>query len=265
MKTFIQSLCTLLFLGATACGVPSPTDVSDDTGASLDTTEQQARCETCPGGGGGGGEEDPPPPIIVHGYEIDLPLFRPSMLPAGWCYVYVEGGGHIWPCNGAGKATMDWLGGNSVFHASRDSWYQEEVFYYSRLMTQLPATDGFVPMAQTMGYYSHPQDLPGLVRGSVELLVPNQWPLPGAATSEITLALQVQENGVWVNKATSHIAITNLRQMHELQAVVYPNQEVRFVVSGKARADHEMRYLLWKVRMFGAQCYPDFANGGACL
>ncbi|MFY1830982.1 hypothetical protein ACN47A_34040 [Myxococcus fulvus] len=264
MKTLIQSLCTLLFLGAAACGAPSSTDVSD-TGASLDTTEQQARCETCPGGGGGGGEEDPPPPIIVHGYEIDLPLFKPALLPTGWCYIDIGGGGHISPCNGAGTATMDWRGGNAVFHASRDSWYDDTTFYYSRLVTRLPLTDGFVPIAQALGYYTHPENVPGLVRGSVELIVPNQWPLPGPLTSEIIIAIQVKENGVWVDKATSRNAITNLRQMHEVQAAVQHNQEVRFEVRAKGRADHELQYILWKVRMFGAQCYPDFANGGACL
>ncbi|WP_338863081.1 hypothetical protein [Myxococcus stipitatus] len=252
MKTLTTALSSLLLLATAACGnpgeVPSPP-------SSLDTAQQELPCETCEPGGGG----DDPPPIIVHGYEINLPLLRADMMPPGWCAMNVENGGHVYRCADWGRGTMDWGGGNAIFHATSNSWYSTTNLYYGRLDVQLPQVNGFVPIAQTLGYYSHPENVPGLVRGSIEMLAFN--PIP----SEVILAIQVNQNGAWTDVATSRVTITNIRQMHELQALVYPNQEVRFEVRAKGRSDATNEYFLWKVRMFGAQCYPDFSNGTGCL
>lgn len=258
MKLPIQGMALFCLLAATACGAPP--DGGPEEQAPLDTTLQELPCSTCEPVG------DPPPPIVVHGYEINLPLLRPDMMPAGWCYWALDQyGGKFAPCTGANRATMDWRGGNAVFNATYNSWYDSYSLYYGRVDVRVDAVDGFVPIAQTLGYYQHPQDVPGLVRGSVELLIPNQPGIPSPAQSEVLLSLQRQDGATWVDLATSRISITNLRQMHELQALVLPNQNVRFQVSVKGRPDHQNTYFLWKVRMFGAQCYPDFANGGGCL
>ncbi|WXH30156.1 hypothetical protein WA016_04126 [Myxococcus stipitatus] len=159
---------------------------------------------------------------------------------------------------------MDWGGGNAIFHVdSGTSWYFADNIYFGRISVHLPLGNGFVPIARTLGYYTHPQNTPGLVRGSIEMLSSSY--LNPQKQGEIILTLQVNQSGVWTDVATSHITITNIRQMHEIQALVYPNQEVRFEVRAKSRPDNQAYYNLWKVRMFGAQCYPDFSNGTGCL
>ncbi|AGC48862.1 hypothetical protein MYSTI_07590 [Myxococcus stipitatus DSM 14675] len=257
MKTLTSTLSSLLLLAAVACG-GNPGEVPT---SSLDTTQQELPCETCEPGGGGGGDDDDTPPIIVHGYEINLPLLNPSKMPPGWCTVDIGyGEGHVFRCADWGRGTMDWGGGNAVFHVnSSGSWYSSSEFYNGRIFVEVPKAEGFVPIAQTLGFYTHPQNVPGLVRGSVEMLALKPNP------SEVILAVQVNQSGVWTDVATSRSTITNIRQMHELQALVYPNQEVRFEVRAKARPDAYSEYFLWKVRMFGAQCYPDFSNGTGCL
>lgn len=201
---------------------------------------------------------------VVHGYEINLPLFRTDMLAPGWCVYDFGGWGKFHPCDYSYRATMDWGGGNALFYVTEDSWYDPDDIYGSSIQTRLDQIDAFVPIAHVLGYYAHVE--PGLVRGSIEMLVPNQWGFPTPAQSEIILALQVEEPTGWRDVTTlGPVSITNIRQMHEIEALVVPNQRVRFEVRARARSDHEMYYSLYKVRMFGAQCYVDFSNSSACL
>ncbi|MBM7112136.1 hypothetical protein [Archangium primigenium] len=265
MHKTLNLLLRPLFLLCMLGGLPaSAQSLSGDAESSTDVRDAEYAPMQCPWCEP---PESPDPPSvpILHGYEINLPLLRMDMLPPGWMLMPVGyGDGHIWPISGDYRADMNWGGGNVVFNAIKDSWYDAHDFYHGRIVTIVDPGTSYVPIAQVMGYYENVD--PGLVRGSVEMIIPNQPDLPDPAQGQVVVALQVQTPTDWRDVATSSVIhITNIRQMHEIEATIAPYQNVRFEVRVKAHPSNANKYMLWKVRMFGAECYPDFFNNAQCL
>jgi hypothetical protein len=193
----------------------------------------------------------------THGYEINLPLEDRNYLPSEWYWVDVlEIGSLVFRHDSAGRGSMNWGGGNMLYNIISPS-------RPPRLRALIYTGSGYQVVGHITGFFNNIQ--PGLVRGSAELMIEqDSQPMP-QNYQDLELALQVYNGTSW-NDVTTRTLYTGVSPYFgEVEAVVQPYVPVRLEIRALRSSTYEKTVYFTKVRMFGAQCYPDFANPGDCL
>jgi hypothetical protein len=157
-------------------------------------------------------------------------------------------------------ATSDWGGGNALFNTSlvqckNDPNSAVDPANYALVKTGLGSGD--VVAAQVTGYVSTPSS--AYVRGHVGFEDFDS----SAAGLPMTVELQVFENGAW--KVVKSATNTGWGTEVEVDAYVSGTSDVRLEVRIARNAMRERQVAFHSIRLFGAQCYPDFANPGSCV
>jgi hypothetical protein len=124
-------------------------------------------------------------------------------------------------------------------------------------------------LAHVTGYIDHIE--PATLRGTLRLGIngcpgtaSNGWTCT-PALGDVEIALQKFDGQRYVDIAIASVAPSWTQTTHELQAAVEPGSDVRFEVRARNHEHGRFDYALQTVRLFGAQCYPDFNNPGECL
>lgn len=232
-KHVLSSLCTLMLLGCGAGAQP-------DSGAP-DTVSAVEQAADVPG---------------THGYEIELPIWNLDYVPPEWeTYEIDTLGRFIQPLSGARTATMDWRGGNATYNIIRS--------HTPNLDTLIEAGSGYEVVSHVTGFFSNTQ--PGLVRGSIYMEMESYVAhAPPDVYDTIQLALQVHDASGWHDAVVRNMYLTEY-YYGEVEGTLPPNVPVRFEVRIRRATNSKRLIGIYHVRMFGAQCYPDFMNAGSCL
>jgi len=232
-KCILSSLCTLMLLG---CGAGAePYSGSPDTAS---VVEQAAEV---PG---------------THGYEIELPIWNLAYLPPEWEVYEVDTlGWFTQPRSGAATDTIDWRGGNALYGIRRT--------HMPTLDTTIEKGPGHQLIGHVTGFFSNIQ--PGLVRGSIYMEMESFSAYsPPEIIDDLQLVLQVQDSMGWHDAVVKNMRLTEYFY-GEVEGTLPPNVPVRLEVRVRRRADSKRSFAIYHVRMFGAQCYPDFVNASSCL
>jgi hypothetical protein len=192
----------------------------------------------------------------THGYEINLPVGDQDYLPPEWYWESTEVGPLVYRQDNARTGLMDWGGGNALYNIlspSRPPFVCAPIYKGS----------GYQVVGHVTGLFSNIQ--PGMVRGSAELMIEeDSQPVP-QNYHDIELALQVYNGANWTDVATKTLYTGGSPYFGELEAMVQPGTQVRLEIRALRSSTWGKLIYISKVRMFGAQCYPDFANPGSCL
>lgn len=233
MKKIISLLCAVSLWGCGE-GVPQPGVEAQDT---LAAVEQNA---DVPG---------------THGYEINLPIGDKSYLPSDWNWEDTDIGSFVSRKDGARTGSMNWGGGNALY---------EILTSRPPLIRSLIHTgNGYQVVGHVNGFFNNIQ--PGLVRGSAELMIEqDSQPVP-QNYQDLVLALQVHDGTSWNDVTTKTLNTGWYLYFGEVEATVQPYVPVRLEIRALRSSTWEKYVYITKARMFGAQCYPDFANPGSCL
>ncbi|WP_338869560.1 hypothetical protein [Myxococcus stipitatus] len=231
MRHVVSLLCALSLLG---CGEGLPS--VDGATEPVSVVEQAA---DVPG---------------THGYEIELPIWNAAFVPSNWeTYSPPDVGWLIRSRSGPSPATMDWGGGNALYNI-----LESHLPYLDSVLAQ---GTGYQVLGHVTGFFSNIQN--GKVRGSVQFETS-----PGAlrpeVQDEVVLALQTFNGTTWTDAAVRSLPLA-VFFYGEVEAILPPNIEVRFEIRMRQRPEWQRYVAFTAVRMFGAQCYPDFANAGSCL
>ncbi|AGC46711.1 hypothetical protein MYSTI_05432 [Myxococcus stipitatus DSM 14675] len=242
-KTFVSSLCALLWMG---CGEsPTPAETQAPTAS---TAEQALPCADCDTGLA---VADVPG---THGYEIELPIWQGNFVPPEWeVYCPETVGCLIRPLGGASVANMDWRGGNVLYNV------QETHLPY--LAAGLAQGNGYQVLGHVTGFFTNIQ--PGKVRGSVQFET-SPGDLRPNVQDEVVLALQTHDGTAWTDAAIRNLPLS-VFFYGEVEAQLSPNTPVRMEIRMRQRPDWPRSAYFTAVRLFGAQCYPDFSNNATCL
>ncbi|MFP2907339.1 hypothetical protein ACLESD_20290 [Pyxidicoccus sp. 3LFB2] len=246
LKHLLSSSCALMLVG---CGGALPSGGGQGA-ATVETVAQAAACADCdtttesadvPG---------------THGYEIELPIWNLAYVPADWeVYAPETIGPMIRPRSGAVVATMNWGGGNALYNIKET--------HMPHLDVRIEMGTGYQVIGHISGYFQNTQ--PGKVRGSLEMEMETFSAYsPAHVTDDIVLALQTYNGVAWTDAAVRNMRLTEW-YYGEVEALLPPNVDVRFEIRVRRRTDSRRYFAIVKSRMFGAQCYPDFANAGSCL
>jgi hypothetical protein len=122
---------------------------------------------------------------------------------------------------------------------------------------------GHQVIGHVTGFYSNIQ--PGLVRGSIQMEMETFSAYsPPSVTDDLQLALQVHDGTNWNDHTVKNMRLTEYFY-GEVEGTLPPNVSVRFEIRVRRRADSPRLFGITHVRMFGAQCYPDFASASGCM
>ncbi|MFP2907338.1 hypothetical protein ACLESD_20285 [Pyxidicoccus sp. 3LFB2] len=230
-KSLVAPLCALMLLG---CGEGLPS--ADGTVESVSAVEQSS---DVPG---------------THGYEIELPIWNRSFVPSNWeAYSVPDLGWFIRSRSGPSPTTMNWGGGNALYNLLES--------HYPYLDSVLAQGTGYQVLGHVTGFFSNIQN--GKVRGSVQFET-SSGDLRPAVQDEVVLALQTFNGTTWLDHTTRSLPLA-VFFYGEVEATLPPNIEVRFEIRMRQRPEWQRYVSFTAVRMFGAQCYVDFANAASCL
>ena len=192
----------------------------------------------------------------THGREIDLPIWNVNLLPSNWEAEEIETlGWFVKPRSGAQADTVDWNGGNALYNVLRS--------HMPVLDVRIEKGEGYQVIGRVTGYFTNIQ--PGLVRGSIymEMEAFSAYS-PPSVTDDIQLVLQVEESTGWRDVQVKNMRLTESFYA-EVESMLSPGVDVRFEVRARKRTASTRLFAVNHLRMFGAQCYPDFASPGNCL
>jgi hypothetical protein len=171
-----------------------------------------------------------------------------------------------------GPSTMAWTNGAALYgvreFACRRTTSSVDDLLEQSVVGQLDVPDdcGGVPAHPVAltdvdgGVVEHVR--PAMVRGEALLRVGNDSP-PGRS---VTLAIQIFNNGTWVDHQTMQVASTGTLTRYEVQDQVSPGEDVRLQVRGATcEGGFVHDYVIADARIQVETCIPDQGNPGTCL